>query len=95
MQLARFGEADREDWLLAEARYVLRLANQRLMMAGDTSGAEALLDAPAVRTLQRLDLHRHYISEEMMGRLASLGIPVDLSEQEIEEEWGRYVAVGE
>ncbi|MFK7828231.1 MAG: uroporphyrinogen-III C-methyltransferase [Congregibacter sp.] len=34
---------DRESWLLAEAQYLLRLANQRLIMTGDTASAEALL----------------------------------------------------
>lgn len=50
-QLARQGESlsridasDRESWLLAEAEYLLRLANQRLIMTGDVAAARALLD---------------------------------------------------
>lgn len=42
-QLDRFSTDDRESWLLAEAQYLLRLANQRLIMTGDTRGAGALL----------------------------------------------------
>ncbi|MEM9254847.1 MAG: uroporphyrinogen-III C-methyltransferase [Pseudomonadota bacterium] len=42
-ELSRFNAQDRESWLLAEAEYLLRLANQRLIMAGDTVSARALL----------------------------------------------------
>ena len=42
-ELARFGATDRQDWLLAEAQYLLRLANQRLIMADDVVAAKALL----------------------------------------------------
>jgi uroporphyrin-3 C-methyltransferase len=41
-ELARFGATDRQDWLLAEAQYLLRLANQRLIMADDVVAAKAL-----------------------------------------------------
>jgi uroporphyrin-3 C-methyltransferase len=34
---------DRESWQLAEVQYLMRLANQRLIMTGDTLSAEALL----------------------------------------------------
>jgi uroporphyrin-3 C-methyltransferase len=34
---------DRESWQIAEVQYLLRLANQRLIMTGDTLSAEALL----------------------------------------------------
>lgn len=34
---------DRQSWALAEAQYLLRLANQRLIMTGDTLSAEAML----------------------------------------------------
>ncbi|MCB1704825.1 MAG: uroporphyrinogen-III C-methyltransferase [Halioglobus sp.] len=43
-ELARFSATDRENWLLAEAGHLLRLANQRLVMAGDPVAAEALLN---------------------------------------------------
>ena len=53
-ELARYSANDREDWLLAEAEYLLRLANQRLIMAGDTVAAEALLHS-ADKVLRELD----------------------------------------
>jgi len=42
-RLDRFSGNDRENWLLAEAQHLMRLANQRLIMTGDTAAAEALL----------------------------------------------------
>jgi len=53
-EIARFGATDRKDWLLAEAEYLLRLANQRLIMAGDVVAATALL-ANADSILRELD----------------------------------------
>ena len=53
-ELARFSATDRESWLLAEAEYLLRLANQRLIMTGDTEAAAALL-ASADAILKQLD----------------------------------------
>jgi uroporphyrin-3 C-methyltransferase len=54
---------DRDGWLLAEANYLLRLANQRLVMTADTASAEALLrsadavlrelDDPALRVVRQ------------------------------------------
>lgn len=53
-ELARFSSADRDSWLMAEAQYLLRLANQRLIMAGDTDAAKALLGS-ADKVLRELD----------------------------------------
>jgi uroporphyrin-3 C-methyltransferase len=53
-ELARFSANDRESWLLAETEYLLRLANQRLIMAGDTESAQALLSS-ADKVLRELD----------------------------------------
>jgi len=58
-ELARFGAVDRQDWLLAEAQYLLRLANQRLIMAGDVVAAKALLGSAdsILRELDEVSLH--------------------------------------
>ena len=45
---------DREDWLLAEAEYLIRLANQRLLMGKEIAGARKLLQA-ADKILLELD----------------------------------------
>lgn len=42
-QLSRLKNTSKEDWKLAEAEYLVRLANQRLLMEKDISGAEQLL----------------------------------------------------
>lgn len=53
-EMARYSANDRDSWLMAEAEYLLRLANQRLIMAGDTVAAQALLKS-ADNILQQLD----------------------------------------
>lgn len=44
-ELGRFSASDRNSWLLAETEHLLRLANQRLVMAGDPVAAQALLNS--------------------------------------------------
>lgn len=58
-EIARFGATDRDDWLLAEAEYLLRLSNQRLIMAGDVVAATALLGSAdgILRELEDVSLH--------------------------------------
>ena len=42
-QLNALHASTRSDWLMAEAEYLMRLANQRLGIEGDVKGAEAIL----------------------------------------------------
>lgn len=42
-KLAELGARSRNDWLLAEAEYLMRLANQRLTLEQDIDSAEAML----------------------------------------------------
>ena len=76
----------------------LRVLDLSLGTLGD-DGAAALLASPLVAQLDKLDIHHHYCSDEMMARLQAIGIEVDVSEREQEEEWDgerhRYVAVSE
>lgn len=44
-QLAQLASGTRTDWLLAEAEYLMRLANQRMHLEHDPRGAEAMLQA--------------------------------------------------
>jgi len=53
-ELARYSADERDDWLLAEAQYLIRLANQQLLMAGDAAAAQSLLES-ADRILLQLD----------------------------------------
>jgi hypothetical protein len=76
----------------------IRVLDLSLGVLGDT-GAQALLDAPAVAKLEKLDIHHHYCSQEIVKRLEALPIAVDASEAETPDEYDgeeqRYVAVGE
>jgi len=65
----------------------------------DDSGAVALLNCPAIRKLTRLDLSHHFCSDEMVQRLQTLDIEVDLSEQAEPRLWDgqeqHFVAISE
>jgi len=71
-ELARFSAHDRDSWLLAEAEYLLRLSNQRLIMAGDTVAAQALL-ASADAVLRELDdVSLHSVRSAVASDLAAV-----------------------
>ena len=88
--------ADQVAAAVARSPLLRRIKSLDLSMGtlGD-DGAGALLGSPAVARLEKLDIHHHYCSPEVVARLEALGIPLDASEREPEEEHGRYVAVGE
>lgn len=62
-------------------------------------GAEALLSSSKVKKLKRLDLHHHYMSDEMVNKMKRLGIAVDVSDQQEDDDYDgetwRYIAVSE
>jgi hypothetical protein len=60
-------------------------------------GGQILLDNPALKRLKRLDLHRHYLSKEMMASLtrAFPGVNVDDPQGSEKSPDDRYVAVSE
>jgi Leucine Rich repeat len=62
-------------------------------------GAEALIDNAAIAQLEKLDIHHHYVSEELVARLEELGIELDASDRQEEDEYDGesyfYVAVSE
>lgn len=63
------------------------------------AGAEALLDNPAIAQLEKLDIHHHFVSDELVTRLEELGIEIDASDrqevEEYEDESYFFVAVSE
>ncbi|GAA1956838.1 STM4015 family protein [Kitasatospora viridis] len=83
---------------VAGAPVVARLESLSLAMGTLTDeGATALLSGQPLTHLRALDLHHHFLSDEMIERIR-LALPeaeVDLSEQEREEGEWRYVANGE
>tara|TARA_R110001599_G_scaffold119741_7_gene290340 strand:- start:938 stop:2140 length:1203 start_codon:yes stop_codon:yes gene_type:complete len=68
-ELAQLRGGDRDSWLLAEVEYLLRLANQRLIMAGDTASAQRLLQSAdgILRQLDSVGLHpvRRAVAEDL------------------------------
>ncbi|WGL15119.1 uroporphyrinogen-III C-methyltransferase [Microbulbifer bruguierae] len=66
-RLSQLGNASREDWQLAEADYLLRLANQRLMLEQDSRAALGLLQQ--VDTIFRnVDLQDLYGVRQQLAR---------------------------
>lgn len=92
--------ADRVAAALAEAPILRRIEVLDLSLGtlGD-DGALALMSGGALAGLKRLDIHHHYVSDEVLDGLQALGVELDASDQEEpdEDEDGdyRYVAVGE
>jgi uroporphyrin-3 C-methyltransferase len=68
-ELAQLRGGDRDSWLLAEVEYLLRLANQRLIMAGDKASAQRLLQSAdgILRQLDSVGLHpvRRAVAEDL------------------------------
>ena len=71
-ELARFSANDRESWLLAEAGYLMRLANQRVIMAGDVASAQALLNSADKVLLELDDVSLHEVRAGVAADLAAL-----------------------
>lgn len=71
-QVQSLSSVDRNDWLLAEAEYLLRMANQRLQLSGDSRAAAQLL-ASADAILRELDDPALYAVREALAlELAAL-----------------------
>ena len=87
-------DADNQDDIAAEiadAPIVAQLETLDLSLGNlSDSGAAALIAGQPLRHLKKLDLHHHYLTEEMMQRLwaAFPGIDVNLDEQETPRESG-------
>nr|WP_205625524.1 STM4015 family protein [Actinomadura atramentaria] len=88
---------------VAGAGVVARLESLSLALGALTDdGAEALLAGQPLTHLKKLDLHHHYLSEEMMARVRAAlpGVEVDLDEREEpyvfdDGEVARFIAVSE
>lgn len=79
--LRQFDAADQRIWRLAEARYLLRLANQRLALGGDTSVALGLLNAvdDSLKALDdsRLGLVRMALAQDREALMLVAPVDVD------------------
>ena len=71
-ELARFSASDRNSWLLAEAGHLLRLANQRLVMATDPVASLALLNSADAVLREIDDPSLHDVRAALAADIASL-----------------------
>jgi hypothetical protein len=91
-------QADQVAGALAGAPIVGRLHDLDLSLGvmGD-EGADALLAGQPLTHLRRLDLHHNFLSAQMAAKVVEElpGVEVDVSDQQEEEQWGRFTAVSE
>ncbi|MDE5591085.1 MAG: STM4015 family protein [Acetatifactor sp.] len=53
----------------------------------DKGGNLLLEKLPGLSNIRKLDVHHHYLSDEMMEKIENLSLEADVSEQEEAEEW--------
>lgn len=65
----------------------------------DDTGARSLLASPGVARLEKLDIHFHYVSPEVVAELEALGVDVNAGDRQEPDDYGdelhRYIAVSE
>ena len=65
----------------------------------DDKGAQALLESDGIKKLKFLNLRHHYMSDDMMSKLKTIGIPINMDDQEEadqdDDEEYRYIEVSE
>ncbi|ARN74153.1 uroporphyrinogen-III C-methyltransferase [Oceanicoccus sagamiensis] len=80
-RLQSLSTTDRNDWLLAEAEYLMRLANQRLLMGKEVNGALALLQSAdaIIKELDDSALYpvRQALANDMAGLRAAVNIDIE------------------
>lgn len=71
------------------SKYIKQIERLELSMGSLTDkGGQLLLDKlPEFPNIKELDLHYHYLSDEMMEKLENLPIEVDIDEQNEPDEW--------
>ena len=85
---------------LAEASILRRLETLDLSLGtlGD-EGALALIRGGSIGTLKRLDIHHHYVTDEVLDGLMASGVGLNADDRQEAEAYDgeshRYVAVGE
>ncbi len=77
--LLGLGQRTRTDWLLAEAEYLIRLANQRLMFEGDYRGALGMLESADQVLAETDDVGSYPVREQLAKDILALRAiePVD------------------
>ena len=75
--------------VVLESKYIRQIETLDLSCGTLTDkGGNLLLEKlPSLSNIKKLDVHHHYISDEVMKKLKKLSIEVDVSEQEEADEW--------
>lgn len=80
-QLREVAGTSREGWRLAEVEYLLRLANQRLLMTADVTGAKSLLTSADAILLELDDYSLYLVREALAEDLAVLRSVPDFDQE--------------
>ncbi|MCM1064982.1 MAG: STM4015 family protein [Eubacterium sp.] len=75
--------------VVLESKYIHQIETLDLSCGTLTDkGGNLLLEKlPALSNIKKLDVHHHYLSDEVMGKVEKLSMEVDVSEQEEAERW--------
>ncbi len=75
--------------VVMECKYICQIETLDLSCGTltDKGGSLLLEKLPELPNIKKLDVHHHYLSDEMMEKIENLSLEVDVSEQEEAEEW--------
>ncbi len=73
-QIGEITHVSRRSWMLAEAEYLLRLANQRLVMEQESVSVMALLKATDEILVKVDDIHLHEVRRQIANEIAALRV---------------------
>ncbi len=75
--------------VVLESKYIRQISTLDLSNGTltDKGGSLLLEKLPGLPNIRKLDVHHHYLSDEMMGKLEGLSMETDLTEQEEAEKW--------
>ncbi len=75
--------------VVLECKYIRQIETLDLSCGTLTDkGGNLLLEKlPGLPNIKKLDVHHHYLSDEMMDKIEKLSLEVDVSEQEEADEW--------
>ena len=75
--------------VVLECKYIRQIETLDLSCGTltDKGGSLLLEKLPELTNIKKLDVHHHYLSDEMMHKIRKLSPEVDVSEQEEAEEW--------
>lgn len=75
--------------VVLECKYIHQIETLELSCGTltDKGGSLLLEKLPELSNIKKLDVHYHYLSDEMMEKIGKLSLETDVSEQEEADEW--------